>query len=194
LSPTIVALLGAAGLVIVVLALIVFLSGGPDEPTPTTDAGQQEEPGTTGPGSETQDPPPGGSLRDLVSELSVVGDFTLVEAADFPELIQAGATDSVTTVYEASDGTSVFADLAAFSSPADAVEFLGSQVDGLGEQGLVVGEPATLENEQGEELGLAVTLTDQEGVTLLLWTNLELFVAVAGPGDAPFDFYAAVPF
>lgn len=135
-------------------------------------------------------------MRDILeSEYSQLEDFQLVEAADLPELIDAGATDAVTTSYERADGTSVSLDLAAFSSPDDAVGFLEADVNALIDAGYTVSSETTVTDEQGgETLGPAVSLTGEGGKTVVLWTNRQLFVATYGPGEAPVDLYNAAPF
>lgn len=201
------AVLGLLALLVVGAVVFFFLlapsdSGGTSDPgnsdPGTSDPGTSDpgtsDPGTSDPGTSDPNPSPApeeGSLNELVQEQ--VADFTLQGTEADPDAISNGATDALSMTYTAGDGTELTHLLSAHSSPEAAEQYLQAEVDALASEGFEVVEEIPLEDEQGQQFGRAVRLT-QEGFEIIVWTNANLHAGAGAPEGYAVDFFANTPY
>jgi hypothetical protein len=123
----------------------------------------------------------GGSLKSFIQE--EVGDFQLQEVAEWPEAVDAGASEAYSMLYAGSDGASVIHSLAAFSSPEAAEEVRAGVVQSLVDGGMDVLEETPREAD-GQQVG-KVTLLQGESesgpVAMVVWTNGQVYAASSAP-------------
>lgn len=199
--------LAAAGLLgflalLVVGALVYFFLLGPSprpEPMPQPTPAAQPEPAPSGQqqapeGQQQQPAPEEGSLQERVQDQ--VGDFTLQEVAENPGGIEAGATEALIMGYAGPDGVVVRHTLWAMPSPEEAEATRQTVAQSNVEDGFQVldEQPVTIE---GEQVGTVTVLQGEvEGspLTLVLWTNGNIYAGAIGSGDAPTAFYQNVPY
>jgi hypothetical protein len=190
--------------ILVVGALIFFISSrpattepDPQQPQPTTQptAEPTTEPSQPEPEPQPEPAPEEGSLDELIQQ--EVSNFTLQQIEEMPEVIDAGASDARQMVYASADGVELFHYLSAWTSPDVANEVLqGAQDYWVSEEGFQVADefPITVDD---QEVGDAVILTGEiEGseVEVALWTNDVLVGEIVAPAGYGADFFNNLPY
>lgn len=137
-----------------------------------------------------------GSLQDIVPRR--VGDFELQSVEDFPEGLQAGAQEALTATYQNRDGVQLTYNVLAMSFPEEADELQQQQVQTEQEElGLRVVSEEPFEDEYGDETGTVTVLEGEAGestVTVVLWSEDNLYEEAVSESDAALDFYEELPY
>ena len=137
-----------------------------------------------------------GSLRGIVPEQ--VGDFELQSVEEFPEGLQAGAQEALAATYQDRDGVELTYNVLDMTSPEEADELQQQQVQTEQEElGLQVVSEEPFEDEYGDETGTVTVLELEVGestVTVVLWSEDNLYEEIVAEEDAALDFYEELPY
>lgn len=160
----------------------------PVDPAPV-DPAPQDEP-TTPQQEQPQEPPSGGGLGDVIP--AQVGPYQATNAAQVPELIEAGAIDAIAVEYQG-NGVQLGHLVAVFGDAATAQAFAQGSAQGAVDDGFQLAEQVPVQNQEGEVLGEVFLLTNGQA-DIIVWHNQVLAAIVAGPSGAPAEFYQNVPY